>query len=151
MIDQLLKSISGELTSGLTKNYGMDLPKAEKAVGITKDSLLATITKEVGSGNMSSLLNLLNSGGNAQSSPMFSTLASSLSSSYISKLGLSKEQSQLVSTFVLPKIISAISGSKSGDFSQGDLMKMLGEGASKSLSDKAGDLLKGGLGGLFGK
>jgi hypothetical protein len=72
-----------------------------------------------------------------------------LNSSYVSKLGISPEMATKIGNLVLPMIVSAISGSKSGDIGKADLMKMLGEGFGGSLMGKASDLLKGGLGNLF--
>ncbi|WP_291783909.1 DUF937 domain-containing protein [Cecembia sp.] len=149
MIDSILKNISPDLIKGLTQSHGLDANKAKDTLNVTKDSLVGSLTKEASTGNFNAILGLLNSGGNASSNPLFQSLTGSMASSYISKLGIPADKANMISSFILPKIISAISGSKSGDFSQADLIKMLGQGGASSLGDKASSILKGGLGNLF--
>ncbi|MGY6742428.1 MAG: DUF937 domain-containing protein [Cecembia sp.] len=149
MLDSILKNISPELISALTKDHGLDSSKAKDALNVTKDSLIGGLTKEAATGNFNSILSLLNAGGSAKSNPLFQSLSGSMASSYISKLGIPPNQAKMISNFILPKILSAISGSKSGNFSQADLVKMLGQGGASSLGDKASSILKGGLGNLF--
>jgi hypothetical protein len=149
MLDSILKNLSPELINGLTKDHGLDSGKAKDALNITKDSLIGGLSKEAATGNFNSILGLLNSGGKSASNPLFQSLTGSLASSYISKLGIPSNQANMISNFVLPKILSAVSGSKSGNFNQADLVKMLGQGGASSLGDKASSILKGGLGNLF--
>jgi|GEM_PF-1477212 len=149
MLDSILKNISPELISALTKDHGLDSGKAKDALNVTKDSLIGGLTKEAATGNFNSILSLLNAGGSAKNNPLFQSLSGSMASSYISKLGIPPNQANMISNFILPKILSAVSGSKSGNFSQADLVKMLGQGGASSLGDKASSILKGGLGNLF--
>jgi hypothetical protein len=149
MIQEILNKTSSDLISGLTDQFGLGQDQAKNAMSLTKDSLLSSFGKEAASGNMDGMLKMLNMGSGAQSSPMFQNILGDLSSSYISKLGVSPQTASQISNFILPKIISAISSSKSGTFDKADLIQMIGQGAGGSLADKAGDLLKGGLGNLF--
>lgn len=149
MIQDILNKTSSDLISGLTGQFGLGQDQAKNAMNLTKDSLLSSFGKEAASGNMDGMLKMLNMGSGAQSSPMFQNMLGDLSGSYIAKLGVSPQTASQISNFILPKIISAISGSKSGAFDKSDLIKMIGQGAGGSLADKAGDLLKGGLGNLF--
>jgi hypothetical protein len=149
MIQDVLKSLSPELINGLTQQIGLNSNQANEALATTKESLMGSLTKEVSSGNFDGILNLLNAGSNASKSPLFDSIAGNLSKNYISKMGLSPQIAGMVTSFVLPKIISTLSGSKSGGFNQADLIKMIGQGAGGSLGEKASSLLKGGLGNLF--
>ena len=137
------------MISGLTEKFGLDQSKASEAVSTTKSSLFESLTKEAAGGNFDGILGMLNTGSGLTSNPMFKSILGNLTGSYASKLGLSPEMAMSVASFVLPKIISAISGSKSGNIEKTDLVKMLGQSSGKAIADKASDLLKGGLGGLF--
>lgn len=149
MFQEIINKTSGDLISGLTSQFGLGQDQAKRALNVTKDNLLSSFGKEAATGNMDGILNMLNMGSGVQSSPMFQNLVGNLSSSYISKLGVSPQIASQISNFILPKVISAISGSKSGDLGQADIMKMIGQGAGSSLAGKAGEILKGGLGNLF--
>ena len=149
MISSLLENLSPELISGLTEKFGLDQSKASEAVSTTKSSLFESLTKEAAGGNFDGILGMLNTGSGLTSNPMFKSILGNLTGSYASKLGLSPDMAMSVASFVLPKIISAISGSKSGTIEKTDLVKMLGQSSGKAIADKASDLLKGGLGGLF--
>lgn len=149
MLEQVLKNISPELLKGLTENFGMDQGQANKAITTTKDGLLGGLSKELASGNVGGLLDLLNQKGSQTSNPVFQGLASSLSSQFVQKMGFNPDRAGLITNFILPKIFSAFSNSKKGGFSQNDLMDMLGKAAGGSLSGQVGNILKGGLGNLF--
>lgn len=149
MIQDILKNLSPELISGLTQQIGLNSSQANEALTTTKDSLIGSLGKEVSSGNFDGILNMLNSGSNISKSPLFDSIAGNLSKNYVSKMGLSPQIAGMVTSFVLPKIISTLSNSKSGGFNQTDLIKMIGQSAGGSLGDKASSILKGGLGNLF--
>jgi hypothetical protein len=149
MLQDIINQTADGLLSDLKGKFGLDEAKANETLGISKDSLISSLGKEVASGNLDGILNMLNAGSGAQNTEVFKNLMEGLNSSYISKLGISPEMASRIGNVVLPMILSAISGAKSGELGKIDLMKMLGEGFGGSLMDKAGDLLKGGLGNLF--
>jgi hypothetical protein len=149
MIQDILKNLSPELVNGLTQQVGLNSNQANEALATTSDTLISSLGKEVTSGNFDGILNMLNKGSNASKSPLFDSIAGNLTKNYISKMGLSPQIAGMVSSFVLPKIISTLSSSKSGGFNQADLIKMIGQSAGGSLGDKASSILKGGLGNLF--
>lgn len=108
------------------------------------------ITKEVTSGNFDGILSLLNGKSSSAGSALTNSLTESLVAGFISKVGLSKEISGNVAKFVIPFIVSKIAKNKpSGGFDASSLMQMVQGSAGDAIKDKAGDLLKGGLGKLF--
>lgn len=149
MLQDIINQTADGLLSDLKGKFGLDEATANETLSISKDSLISSLGKEVASGNLDGILNMLNAGAGAQNTDVFKNLMEGLNSSYISKLGISPEMASRIGNVVLPMILSAISGAKSGELGKIDLMKMLGEGFGGSLTDKAGDLLKGGLGNLF--
>jgi hypothetical protein len=149
MISSLLDQLSPELISGMTQKFGLDQNKASEAVVTTKDSLLESLTKEVSGGNFEGILGMLNQGSGLTQNPLFKSILGNLSGSFAAKLGLSPEMALSIASFVLPKIIAAVANTKEGNIDKTDLIKMLGQSSGKAIADKASDLLKGGLGGLF--
>lgn len=149
MLQDVINQAADGLLSELKGKFGLDEAKAKETLSLSKDSLLSSLGKEVGSGNLDGILNMLNAGSGVPNTDLFKSLLAGLNSSYVSKLGISPEMASQISNLVLPILVSAISGSKSGEIGKIDLMKMLGEGFGGSLMGKAGDLLKGGLGNLF--
>jgi hypothetical protein len=149
MISSLLDQLSPELMAGMTEKFGLDQSKASEAVVTTRDTLLESLTKEVSGGNFNGILGMLNQGSGLTQNPMFKSILGNLSGSFASKLGLSPEMALSIASFVLPKIITAVSDTKDGHMDKTDLIKMLGQSSGSVIADKASDLLKGGLGGLF--
>ena len=149
MLQDIINQTTGSLLSDLRGKIGLDEGTAKEELDVSKESLISSLGKEVASGNLNGIIGMLNAGSDAKNTGVFKNLLSGLNSSYVSKLGISPELANQIGNLVLPVILSAIAGSKSGDFGKTDLTKMLGEGFGGSLMDKAGDLLKGGLGNLF--
>ncbi len=149
MIQNILDKISPELMSGLTQKIGLSPDKSKEAMGVTKDTLAGTIGKEAASGNTDGILQMFNKDGSASDSPIYGKLFDNLIGNFVSKLGIPADKAKMAASFVLPKIISAISGSKSGNFEKSDLAKIAGDALGGSISDKADSFMKGGVGNLF--
>ncbi|WP_041779378.1 DUF937 domain-containing protein [Belliella baltica] len=149
MIQEIFSKLSPELISNLTNSYGLSNDQASKTISTTKESLISSLGKEVSSGNIDGILNMVNNSSNLSSNPMFSGLINKLAQDYGSKLGLSSDKTIQIASFILPKIIKAISGSKSGNIEKTDLMSMMGSAAGDALKSKASDALKKGLGNFF--
>jgi hypothetical protein len=111
--------------------------------------LVGSLGKELSLGNVEGVLGMVNQSTNVNSNPIFNRIVRKLAEDYGSKLGLSSEKAQMIPSFLLSKIISAISGSKSGNINSTDLMEMVGSSAGDALKDKASDVLKKGLGNFF--
>jgi hypothetical protein len=151
MIQDILNKISPELISDLTQKVGLSPDKSKEAVSVTKETVAGTIGKEAASGNTDGILAMLNKGGAASDTPMFQNILDNLIGNFVSKLGLPADKARMAASFVLPKIMSAISGSKSGNFDKTDLAKIAKDALGGSLSDKADSFMKGGVGNLFKK
>lgn len=149
MLEQIFKNISPELINGLTQNFGLDQGQARQAISVTKESLLGNLSKEFTSGNINGLLDLFNHKGSQKANPAFQNLATSLSNQFSQNLSLAPDRAGLITNFILPKIISALSNNSKGNLSQNDLMDMIGKAAGGSISGQVGNLLKGGLGNLL--
>lgn len=146
MMTELFSKLSPELISNLTNSFGLSNDQASQTISTTKDSLVSSLGKEVSSGNMDGILSMVNNTSNLTTNPMFSGLVSKLAQDYGSKLGLSSEKTMAIASFILPKIISSISGIKSGNIEKTDLMSMVGSAASDAIKNKATNALKKGLG-----
>lgn len=149
MVQDIIKNISPNLISDVIKSFGLNSEQASETISTTKDSLVGSLGKELSLGNVEGVLGMVNQSTNVNSNPIFNRIVRKLAEDYGSKLGLSSEKAQMIASFLLPKIISAISGSKSGNINSTDLMEMVGSSAGDALKDKASDVLKKGLGNFF--
>ena len=149
MLDQLLAGAKSELTKQISSKFQLDSTQAEKAAATTKDTVQAGLMKEVASGNISGLTNLLNSGG-AAGNPIVANLSKQVVDNLTSKLGLSPQIASAISTFAIPFILGKISGNKTGGFDASTVTKMFGGGnLADSLQGAAGKALGGKLGKFF--
>jgi len=150
MLEELIKSGGSELMSQLGSKFNLNSTQGNKVVDVTTDVLKKGITKEVTSGNFDGILSLLNGKSSSAGSALTNSLTESLVAGFISKVGLSKEVSGTIAKFVIPFLMSKLAKNKpAGGFNAASLMQMVQGSAGDAIKDKAGDLLKGGLGNLF--
>jgi len=150
MLDQILKSGGSELISQLGSKFNLNPSQGLKVADVTTDVLKKGITNEVTSGNFDGILSLLNGKSSSAGNAITNSLTESLVAGFISKVGLSKEISGTIAKFVIPFVVSKLSKNKpSGGFNASNLIEMFQGSAGDAIKDKAGDLLKGGLGNLF--
>ena len=136
--------------SQLGRKFNLISTQGNKVVDVTTDVLKKGITKEVTSGNFDGILSLLNGKSSSAGSALTNSLTESLVAGFISKVGLSKEVSGTIAKFVIPFLMSKLAKNKpAGGFNAASLMQMVQGSAGDAIKDKAGDLLKGGLGNLF--
>jgi hypothetical protein len=150
MLEELLKSGGKELISQLGSQFNLDASQANQVAEVSSETIKNELFDEAKSGNFDGILSLFNGSTSSAGSALSGKLTNSLVGSLLSKVGLKNEMAQKVATFVIPFILQKISGNKpSGGFSAGDLTSLLGGSTTDILKDKASNLLKGGLGGLF--
>ncbi|MEL7001120.1 MAG: hypothetical protein AAFN93_00135 [Bacteroidota bacterium] len=146
MLDQILSSVKGELSSKMTE-LGLPSDKADDAVAIAKDDVLDVFKKEATGGNMAGILNLFNGKESIGSSSLVSSLVTQYGGSLISKLGLNPTTANMIAKFSIPFIMNKINDDSPDDgIGESGLAKMIGGG----IMDSLGDSLKDKLGGLFG-
>ena len=151
MLEQLLKAGGSELISQLGSKFNLTPSQGEKVADVTTDVIQKGITKEVTSGNFDGILSLLNGQSSSAGNALTNSFTESLVAGFISKVGLSKEISGTIAKFVIPFAMSKLSKNKpAGGFNASSLMDMVKGSAGDAIKDKAEDLLKGGLGKLFG-
>ena len=163
MLDSLMDGIKGQVVSTLKEKTGLDGGQAEQAVPMAKDSITEGITSAMAGGNMSGILSMFSGGGSngggggLMENMVYKSIAGNFINKLTSKLGIPESMASTVSSFALPMIMDKIKGKASdgdGKVSQSGLMSTLGLDAGSltdGLKDKAGDMLKGKLGGGLGK
>jgi len=151
MFDSILNSAKGELLSQLGSQFNLNPDQAGKTVDVAKKSVTDGLLKEVTSGNVSGLVNLFNGKSPAAGNPIVNGIAQQTVTSLVQKVGLNQQMASTVSNFVVPFIVSKISGSKQGGFDAGDLTSMLGGGVGDKIKSAFGGDVGGALGKLFGK
>jgi hypothetical protein len=62
MLQDIINQTADGLLSDLKGKFGLDEAKAKETLSVSKDSLISTLGKEVGSGNLDGILNMLNAG-----------------------------------------------------------------------------------------
>ncbi|PZX16848.1 hypothetical protein LX69_01662 [Breznakibacter xylanolyticus] len=150
MLSSILKGGGSELLSQLTNGFNLNADQGGKVLDVAADSLQSGVMGELKSGNLSAVLSLFNGDNSSASGGLADKLTSSLSGSLLEKVGLKNETALKVAQFIIPYVLKQINSKKpSGGFSADNLTGLLTGSVGDQLKDKASDLLKGGLGGLF--
>jgi hypothetical protein len=146
MIDSVISSLKGELSSKLTSQFGLSSDKVEPSVNLAKDNVKEGLLSEAKKGNFSDIKNLL-SGNQAQSSGIVNNITNNYIGDLTSKLGIPSSMASSVGNFVIPFIMQKLGQTTQGqNLDQASIMSMLGGGdALKNLGG-----LGGKLGGMFG-
>lgn len=152
MLDSILNSAKGELLNQLGSKFNLNPDQAGKTVDAAKKSVTDGLLKEVTSGNVSGLVNLFNGKSSVTGNPIVNGIAQQLVTSLVQKVGLNQQMAGTVSNFIVPFIVSKISGSKQGGgFGADDITSMLGGGVGEKIKSALGGDVGGALGKLFGK
>ncbi|MFK8102303.1 MAG: DUF937 domain-containing protein [Saprospiraceae bacterium] len=175
MLDNILGGLKDQVISAVAEKTGLNANQAGETIPVAKESIMSGLMGAVSGGNMSGILGMFSGGkGGFLQNMVYQNIAGNFVSGITSKLGISSDMAQMVSATALPMIMEKIGGKAaddSGNVTESGLMSalgmsgggmgdmlgkagdMLGGGgdAAEGLKDKAEDLLKGGIGGLFGK
>ncbi|MEM8524563.1 MAG: hypothetical protein AAGG68_07960 [Bacteroidota bacterium] len=154
MLDKLFDSIGGDVVSSLTEKTGINLEQAKAVLPIAQDTMQTGLMDEVKSGNISGILGMLNSSGDAlQSNSLFDKIKGMFLQNILSKLGLPESVAGMVAGTGMNSIVSSASNflGGGGEVKKDDLMSKL------DLGGMAGDIAKGmlkdklgGIGKMFG-
>jgi hypothetical protein len=146
-----MKEGGAELLSQLAGKFNLDADKGTEVLNTTTDSLQSDLLGEVTSGNFSGILALFNGESTGAASSLSDKFTGSLAQNLLNKVGIKNEIAIKVAQFIIPFIVEKISQKKpSGGFTASSITDMLKGSVGENLQDKAADLLKGGLGKLFG-
>ncbi|MEL6275020.1 MAG: DUF937 domain-containing protein, partial [Bacteroidota bacterium] len=161
MLDSLLDSIKGQVTSTIAEQTGLDMGQAEKTIPVAKNSIIDGVKSAVMGGNAGGVLDMLkgavSGGGVAElaQNMVYKNIADNFISQATSAIGLPESMASTVSNLALPSILNKIGGAAqaAGDTDEIDessVMSAMGLDAG-GLLGKAKDLLGGkGLGNIFG-
>ncbi len=150
MLDNLLKEGAPELLSSLANKFNLSSAQAGNALDVTTETLQGDLLNEAKSGNVDGILSLFNGQSSSATSSLTGKLTNSLAKNLLSKVGISNEIAVKVSEFIIPFVIERISNKKpSGGFTSESIIDLFKGSLGSQIQDKASDLLKGGLGGLF--
>ncbi|HLV92604.1 MAG TPA: hypothetical protein VKX34_05730 [Aequorivita sp.] len=139
MIEEFLGKLKSEVGGQISGQTDVSSSKMDGIFSVVGDVVKKEATKEMLGGNISGLMDLFSdkpnsASGNQIQSNMFSGIVSDL----VSKLGLSKSQSQTITEIALPALISMISKKSSGS----------SKDTGSVLTDMFGGDDKGGIGGM---
>lgn len=152
MIDQIINSLKGELTSKLVSDYNIEDKNVDQAVDVAQKSIMETVQGEVSRGNISGLLSMLQDKDQVAANPIVTHMIRKYAGDLGAKLGLEPSVAASIANFAIPFIISKfqeVVQEKGLDL--GSLMTMFGGGNSGSndLDDKLKNQFGDSLGGFF--
>jgi len=109
MLDNILSILKSEVGSEILNKAGISSDKLDPLLKETGKVVSTEVKKEALSGGMDTLMNLFSKGANnGSANKLQDNIAGSLIKNYITKLGLSDSQANMVIQIVLPKIMSLI-------------------------------------------
>lgn len=148
MLDNIINMGKEHMAKLIQEQTQLDNSKTDEAVGVTKDTVVDGLKKELMKGNFDGVMDLFN--GNAPtttSNPIVNSITNSLVTNLASKLGINEGIAKQIANIAIPFIMNKISAKETGQASdKKDLIEQLGFGGDSGI----GGLL-GGLGGMFGK
>ena len=152
MIDQIINSLKGELTSKLVSDYNIEDKNADQAVDVAQKSIMETVQGEVGRGKISGLLSMLQDKDQVAANPIVTHMIRKYAGDLGAKLGLEPSVAASIANFAIPFIIGKfqdIVQEKGLDLSS--LMTMFGGGNSSGndIEDKFKGQFGDSLGGFF--
>lgn len=150
MLNNLLKEGAPELLSMLGSKFNLTSTQAGSALDVSAETLQGDLLNEAKSGNIDGILSLFNGQSSSAASSLTGKLTNSLTKNLLSKVGISNEIAVKVSEFIIPFVLERIGKKKpSGGFTSESIIDLFKGSLGSQIQDKASDLLKGGLGGLF--
>lgn len=152
MLQSILSNLKSQVGSELLGKAGISSDKLDPLLKETTNVVSTEVKKEALTNGMGSLMNLFsNKQNNASANSLQNNIASNLVKKYITKLGLSESQANMVTQIVLPQIMSMITKSNSAtpanDSSPLQALFDLA-GGSSSKTEKGG--MAGKIGGMLG-
>jgi len=152
MIDQIINSLKGELSSKLVSDYNIEDKNVDQAVDVAQKSIMETVQGEVGRGNISGLLSMLQDKDQVAANPIVTHMIRKYAGDLGAKFGLEPSVAASIANFAIPFIIGKfqdIVQEKGLDLSS--LMTMFGGGnpSGNDIEDKFKGQFGDSLGGFF--
>lgn len=141
MIDQIIKSVKGELSNKLL-SLGLPSSKTGAALDLAKEVIMGKIANQASGANMSGLMNMFNSKQPLDQSLLVQNMMSDYGSKMASKFGVGESVSKSVSTFLIPFIMSKLSNNISTGGTDALQALIKGNGALGKLKSMGGNFLK---------
>lgn len=153
MIDQIINSLKGELTSKLVSDFKIENDHVDQAVDVAQKSIMETVQGEVGRGNVGGLLSMLQDKDKLASNPIVTHMIRKYAGDLGAIIGIEPSVAASIANFAIPFIISKFQDVvQEKGLDLGSLMTMFGggnPGGGKDLDDKLKDQFGDSLGGFF--
>lgn len=131
MFNELLNSLTGDLTSKLNGTKGLDSDKIGSVANVVTDTFKNGLTDKLKGGQLGDIMSLLGKSGSTSS--FATTLISNTVSNLISKLGLPESVSKTISNVAVPFVIEKF----------GNFVSSKGKNSEEGITELLGDLVKG--------
>jgi len=149
MLDNILNLVKDTVAHSISGNNNIPEEKKYQAVETTTHAVTDGLKNNLNLGNMSNLMNLFNGGSSATSNPITNNIIGTVTSELVQKVGLSQSVANIISTSVVPLVMSVISGKVNDPNEKGFNIESLIH--TFSGSENNGNSILGSLGKLFGK
>lgn len=145
MVDQILAALTKEIGGSLVSKTGLTKSQAEKAIALTGESTFEVVKNQLGSGNLSSVMNLFSSKpNNAGANLIQNQITSMLSQKLSEHLGLPKDKVSMVVSIALPAAMNYITklNEKTPENDDSPIKALFGDESKKALTGALGNLAK---------
>lgn len=153
MLDNILNLVKEQASNVISNNSDVPEEKKGAAVETTTSAILDGLKNNITPDNVSVVTNLLGmTSNNTSSNNVVNSIQTSVISSLIEKVGLSKSTANTIAVSVVPALMSLLSkknADKNDSFDIGSLIKSVTGGSDDKKNDNGGGLL-GTLGNLLG-
>ncbi len=170
MFENLLELVKSNAGEAIINNTAVPNEKNDAVVSHTSNSIMDSLKSQLGSGNLSDVLSTLGGKSGLTNNPVVGNIISSVSTSLMSKFGMSADAANSVTSGLIPKVmdqlvtktndpndssfdLGGILNSLTGGKTSGmDLSGILnGNGNVKDIANKiSGGENSGGIGGMLG-
>lgn len=152
MIENLVNSAKGELSSRLQSEAGISGGKIDQTMDLAKDSIFDGLKQQALGGNLSGILDLFNGKEQvSEQNPIVSSISGIFQSKLTEKLGFSGDKAGSLSSLIIPFIMKKFGDKQSGEAQdEASLMKMLGMDGDSAISGLLNNFKRGKGDGLLG-
>lgn len=153
MLDQLMQLAQTNISQALQGNAQIPSEQHEQIASTAGESIIQTIMQQVGGGDMSGIMEMLNGKDTDANNPVAQSFSNGIIQNLVEKNGLSSGAAQSIATMIIPIAMNMLNGKVSEAQSGGiDIASVLsnftgGGNASSNSANMVGGLLNNFLGG----
>lgn len=145
MIEQLLKSIQGEIGAKVQEKAGVDSDMMSQIMKMAGGVATQQVAKKMMGGGLSDVMNLFsNNDNNSGANSLQNNITNNVVSNLVEKMGLDKGKASMISTMVIPAIMNMVTkkNNETPDDDASPLQDLFGDNKGGGIADMIGGFLK---------